>query len=156
MILAIVALVIVVVAMAVAWFDGPSGGRASGTIFAGFISSLVLSALAFIVLGLFMHLGTTGSVNNLVSKYEDNIEVCREAIQAVREGVERSVAPTLIEGANLKQIEAFSEVVTECRDDVTFFNSRLRSHRYWQDSALFGWYWKNIPDHLEPLSLDIN
>lgn len=104
-----------------------------------------------IVIAVAIVLTSTSSVNSKVAFYDTNASVYREAVALAKEGVERSQESTFVEGANFEQVKAFIDTVNDMRGDVQSFNRGIVSHRYWQDSFMFGMFWRNLPDRIKPI-----
>ena len=114
----------------------------------------ILGGVALLAFLIIMTPLTVSSARRMEATYNQNIHLYAWAVQEIEEGVlthspveeDRSL---FFESANLKQIESFSKIVNDTRVDISNYNSQLRSHRYWQDSKWFGWFWINVSDQID-------
>ena len=117
--------------------------------------SVVLMFIGTIV---FVSLGgvSIGTAIKLEVFYDGNNLVYSDATGAIREGVNVQVGDAvLFDAASLMQVEGYAKAVTDQRDSVVRYNSDLKAHRFWQDNWAFGFMFRNVPDRLDYLTLDV-
>ncbi len=105
----------------------------------------VLGMIASGIIALSAILTNIGTANDLDAFYYSNASVHTDAVERIATGVN----PTLTEGmlldaASLKQVEGFALAVGDRRDDIIRFNTRLKTHLYWQDHGLVGFMIRNV------------
>ena len=107
-----------------------------------------------------MGLTTTSSARHMEAFFESNAEIYEEAVERLRLGVPAHYADAstnaqggylFFESANLNQVQYYSALVRQNRDAVLAYNFKLKSHRFWQDSFLWGLMWSNVSDDIRPI-----
>ena len=110
--------------------------------------------VAVLVLALAMGITTMQKTAGLEAYFHDNAPVYHEASEAMLGGVQVSeTGRYIIDAANLAQIDSYRRTVTVERDAALDFNRRLRTHRAWEDSFLFGLFWVDVEPGLQPLTI---
>jgi hypothetical protein len=124
--------------------------KADGAV-SGLVWGVVLAVVVVGVISLSIWLTSTGGARSLEATSQ-TASVYRESIVLLKEGIDTT--PTqgvILDAANLKQVDAYSASIVAYRDLALWYNRRLQSHRYWENSFWFSWIWTDVSPDLRPL-----
>ncbi|MDP2953680.1 MAG: hypothetical protein Q8O76_10230 [Chloroflexota bacterium] len=128
--------------------------RVLAVLFASLAGTAISGIICGVIVGitiLSISLTSTSGARTLEANSQ-TVQVYRESITAIETGMASRGNTALFDAANLQQVQAYSETLSDLRKLAYSYNSRLRIHRYWQDSFWFGWYWANVSNDLQPIT----
>lgn len=167
MFLVILGLLVVLIVSGITFAAQKVVGNASGwvkDIIGSAVWTVMLAIPILLVVGMSIFFTTVSSANRMNTFYSVNSDYFIDARERLYEGVPKSLPEVgengrsfvFFDSANYHQILPYASNVKETRDTFVKFNLDLTSHRYWQDSFLFGWYWANVSDDLKHVTVADN